>query len=247
MDASISIIQVGLSLVAGALSTLSPCVFPLLPMVLAAVVHAHHRTGPLAMGAGMVVAFVFVGVGLGALGPVLGVDSRHVRVAAGAMLLLIALLMFVPDLGFGESSSNWLSRLATFAQGIAARLHPETYSGAFLLGGVLGLIWAPCSGPLLGSGLALVATKGGLLPGGLILGAFGVGAAIPLMLAAYASRRLFMRIRKWVLGHSTELRHWFAPLIGLMGVAVLTGADRWIEARLLETLPDAWVALTTRF
>ena len=247
MGASLSLLQLGLSLVAGALSTLSPCVFPLLPMVLAAAVHAHHRTGPLAMGAGMVVAFVLVGIGLGALGPALGIDSGHVRVAAGLLLVLIALLMVLPDLGIGDSASNWLSGLATLAQGLAARLHPETLSGAFLLGGVLGLIWAPCSGPLLGSGLALVATKGGLLPGGLILGAFGVGAAIPLMIAAYASRAFFLRVRGWVLGHSTELRHWFAPLIGLMGLAVLTGADRWVEARLLEVLPDAWVALTTRF
>lgn len=247
MVASISLLQLGLSLVAGALSTLSPCVFPLLPMVLAAVVHAHHRTGPVAMGAGMVFAFVLMGVGLGALGPALGIDAAHIRVAAGVILVLIALLMVLPDLGVGESTWGWLSALATLAQKASARLHPETLSGAFLLGAVLGLVWAPCSGPLLGSGLALVATKGGLLPGGLILGAFGVGAAIPLMLAAYASRAFFMRVRRWVLGHSTELRHWFAPLIGLMGIAVLTGADRWIEAELLRVLPDAWIRLTTRF
>ena len=122
MGASLSLLQLGLSLVAGALSTLSPCVFPLLPMVLAAAVHAHHRTGPVAMGAGMVVAFVMVGIGLGALGPLLGVDSGHVRFAAGLLLVLIALLMVLPDLGIGDSASNWLSGLATLAQGLAARL-----------------------------------------------------------------------------------------------------------------------------
>jgi len=119
--------------------------------------------------------------------------------------------------------------------------------GAFLLGALLGMVWSPCSGPLLGSGMALVATKGGLLNGGLILGVFGIGAALPLMAVAHASRTLFARMRRWVLGHGADLRHGFAVLIGLMGVAVLTGFDRWMEAKMLDLMPDAWVRLTTRF
>lgn len=245
MADSFSLLQLGLSLVAGALSTLSPCVFPLLPVVVGAVAHTHHRVGPIAMAAGMIAAFVLIGVALGALGPALGIDSGHVRVVAGVLLLALAGLMWVPDVG--ESGAGWLAGVASMANRLSSRLHPETLAGAFLLGALLGLVWAPCSGPLLGSGLALVATEGGVLKGGLILGLFGVGAALPLIGAAYLSRALFMRMRVWVLGHASELRHGFAVLIALMGAGVLTGADRWIEARLLALLPDSWVALTTRF
>lgn len=241
----VTFLQLGLTLVAGALSTLSPCVFPLLPVVVGAVAHTHHRIGPLVMGAGMVAAFVFLGVALGAVGPALGIDAGHFRTVAGLLLLAIAVLLLVPEAQ--EHTPAWLSGLATSAQRISARLHPETVHGAFVLGALLGLVWSPCSGPLLGSGLALVATKGGLLNGGLILGMFGLGAALPLMAAAYASRALFARMRRWVLGHGEDLRRAFALLIGLMGVAVLTGADRWLEAKLLGMLPDAWLELTTRF
>jgi len=241
----VSFVHLGLALVAGALSTLSPCVFPLLPMVVGGVAHTHHQLGPLATGAGMVVAFVFFGVMLGAVGPTLGIDVGYLRTAAGLLLLAIALVLLLPE--GREQTPAWLSRLATMAQRASARLHPETVHGAFLLGVLLGMVWSPCSGPLLGSGMALVATKGGLLNGGLILGAFGIGAALPLMAVAHASRTVFARMRRWVLGRGADLRHGFAMLIGLMGVAVLTGFDRWLEAKVLDLLPDAWVQLTTRF
>jgi cytochrome c biogenesis protein CcdA len=236
----VSLLQLALSLVAGALSTLSPCVFPLLPVVIGAVAHTHDRIGPIAMGAGMVAAFVALGTLLGALGPALGVDAGHVRIVAGVLLVAMALVMLLPDLG--ERTPAWLSGIASAAQRLSQRLHPETVSGAFLLGGLLGLVWTPCSGPLLGSAIALVATEGGL-----ILGLFGLGAAAPLIAAAYLSRALFMRLRRWVLGHASELRHGFAVLIALMGLAVLTGLDRRLEAFLIEILPDAWLALTSRF
>ena len=244
MTDSVSLLQLGMSGVAGALSTLSPCVLPLLPVVVGAVAHTHHRVGPIVMGAGMVASFAAIGVTLGALGPALGIDSGHVRVAAGVLLLVIAGVMLVPDVG--ERTPAWLSAVASAAQQAAARLHPERLTGAFVLGGLLGLVWTPCSGPLLGSGLALIATRGGLLNGGLILGFFGVGAALPLIGAAYLSRALFLRLRGWALGHASGLRHGFAVLIGLMGIGVLTGADRRLEAALLDLLPDAWLALLTR-
>lgn len=245
MAEPVSLLQLAPSLVAGALSTLSPCVFPLLPVVIGAVAHTHDRIGPIAMGAGMVAAFVALGTLLGALGPALGVDAGHVRIVAGVLLVAMALVILLPDLG--ERTPAWLSGIASAAQRLSQRLHPETVSGAFLLGGLLGLVWTPCSGPLLGSAIALVATEGGLLQGGLILGLFGLGAAAPLIAAAYLSRALFMRLRRWVLGHASELRHGFAVLIALMGLAVLTGLDRRLEAFLIEILPDAWLALTSRF
>ncbi|ODS99440.1 MAG: cytochrome C biogenesis protein [Lautropia sp. SCN 69-89] len=241
----LSFLHLGLTLVAGALSTLSPCVFPLLPMIVGGVAHTHRPLGPLAMGAGMVAAFVFFGVMLGAVGPTLGIDIGYLRTAAGLLLLAVAVVLLVPEAQ--AHTPAWLSRLATMAQRVSARLHPETVHGAFLLGALLGMVWSPCSGPLLGSGMALVATKGGLLNGGLILGVFGIGAALPLMAVAHASRTLFARMRRWVLGHGADLRHGFAVLIGLMGVAVLTGFDRWMEAKMLDLMPDAWVRLTTRF
>jgi cytochrome c biogenesis protein CcdA len=97
---------------------------------------------------------------------------------------------------------------------------------------------------LLGSALTLVASEGGVARGGIVLGLFGLGAALPLVAVAYASRSGFTRVRGWVLARIGAVRKLFALLLGAMGVAILSGRDKWLEARLLQWLPEAWVNLT---
>ena len=236
-----SLPQLGLSVAAGSLTTLSPCVFPLLPLVLGGAVQGN-RYAPVAMGLGMMLSFATIGVVLGALGPVLGIDADTIRVAGAAMLIVFAAVMLVPALG--ERFSQWMLPIASAANAASTRLDGGSLASAAALGAVLGLVWSPCSGPLLGSALTLVATEGGALRGGVVLALFGLGAAIPLVAVAYASRSGFMRARAWIMVRVERLRRGLAVLLGGMGVAILTGADKWLETRVLGWLPDAWVNLT---
>ncbi len=241
MSIALSLPQLGLSVAAGSLTTLSPCVFPLLPLVLGSALQGN-RLAPVAMGAGMILSFAVIGMLLGALGPVLGIDGGTVRTAGALMLIGFALVMLVPALG--DRFTRWMLPIASTASAASSRLDSGSLVGALLLGGVLGLVWSPCSGPLLGSALTLVASEGGVARGGLVLGVFGLGAAIPLVAVAYASRSGFVRVREWVLSRIEQVRHGFALLLGLMGVAIITGGDKWLEAQVLNWLPDAWVNLT---
>lgn len=241
MSIALSLPQLGLSVAAGGLTTLSPCVFPLLPLVLGGAVQGH-RLAPVAMGLGMMLSFAGIGVALGAIGPALGIDADTVRVAGAAMLIAFALVMLVPALG--DRFSRWMLPIASAANAASTRLDGSSLLSAAALGAVLGLVWSPCSGPLLGSALTLVASEGGALRGGVVLALFGLGAAIPLVAVAYASRSGFMRARDWILARIERVRRGFAVLLGGMGVAILTGADKWVEARVLAWLPDAWVNLT---
>ena len=241
MSIALSLPQLGLSLAAGGLTTLSPCVFPLLPLVLGGALQGN-RFAPLAMGVGMIASFAAIGMLVGALGPALGIDGETVRTAGAAMLIAFALVMLVPALG--RRFTQWMLPIASSANAASAKLDSGSLGGALLLGGVLGLVWSPCSGPLLGSALTLVASEGGVARGGLVLGIFGLGAAVPLVAVAYASRHGFVRVRDWVLARIERVRHGFALLLGAMGVAILSGGDKWIEARVLQWLPDAWVNLT---
>jgi len=201
-----------------------------------------NRLAPLAMGMGMTLSFAAIGVFLGALGPALGVDGSTVRMAGAAMMIAFALVMLVPALS--ERFARWMLPIASGANAASVRLHGSSLGSAFLLGAVLGLVWSPCSGPLLGSALALVASDGGAARGGLVLAVFGMGAALPLVAVAYASRAGFERSRIWVLARVERLRLGFALVLGAMGVAILTGADKRLEAIVLSWLPDAWVNLT---
>jgi cytochrome c-type biogenesis protein len=236
--------HLGLSMVAGSLTTLSPCVFPLLPLVLGGAVQSN-PLAPLAMGAGMTASFAGIGLLLGALGPALGVDADSVRTLGAAMLIAFGLVMLVPVLN--ERFTQAVMPIASSAQAASSRLNAGSLLGALALGGLLGLVWSPCSGPLLASAMTLVASEGGAGRGAFILGLFGLGAAVPLVVAAYASRSGFVRARGWVLTHAETLKKVFGLLIVSAGVAILTGADKWLEAQVLDVLPESWVRLTTLF
>lgn len=243
MSLALSVPQLGLSLAAGSLTTLSPCVLPLLPLVVGGALQSN-KYAPVAMGVGMTLSFALIGILLGLVGPTLGFDSEWVRVAGAAMLIAFSMVMLIPALG--ERFSGWMLPIASQAHSVSARLDGTTLPGALVLGAVLGLIWSPCSGPLLGSALSLVASEGGVGRGGVVLGIFGLGAAIPLVALAYASRTGFVRVRDWVLSRIEQVRRGFALLLALVGLAILTGADKWLEAQILTLLPDAWVTLTVR-
>ena len=241
---AVTLPEVGLSLAAGSLTTLSPCVFPLLPLVLGGALQ-NHRLAPVALGLGMALSFAGIGVLVGTVGQAVGLDGDVVRMAGGWLLIAFALVMLVPALN--ERFTQWMTPLASGAQAASSRLSGGSLGSALLLGAVLGLVWSPCSGPLLASALTLVASEGGAVRGGVILGLFGLGAAVPLVAVAYASRAGFTRARGWVLARINRIKNVFAVLLGAMGVAILTGADKWLEARVNALLPEGWLRLTVLF
>ena len=244
MIENLSLTTVAFSLAAGGLTTLSPCVFPMLPLVVGGAVQAN-RLAPIAMGAGMVVSFSLIGLLLGLLGPQLGIDSVSVRQFGGVMLVAFSAVMLIPWLE--ARFSTWMSPIAASANSASTGLNENSLVGALLLGALLGLVWSPCSGPLLGTALTLVASEGGATRGAAILGLFGVGAAVPLVAVAYASRSGFTRFRGALLGRIGIIKKVFGVLIGLTGLAILTGADKSLEAWVLDRLPDSWIGLTILF
>jgi len=241
---SIGITQLVLSVGAGGLTTLSPCVFPILPLVVGGAM-AGNRLAPLAMGAGMVTSFALLGVLVGALGDALGIDSDTIRIAGAVLLIAFGIVMLVPALN--NRFTQLMTPLAGFANQASNRVEGRSLVGAFALGALLGMVWSPCSGPLLASALTLVATQGNAADGALILGLFGLGAAVPLIAIAYATRAGFARSRDWILAHIGKLKQGFAWLILLVGIAILSGGDKWLEAQITQRLPDAWVTITTQF
>jgi cytochrome c-type biogenesis protein len=235
--------ELGLSVAAGSLTTLSPCVFPLLPLVLGGAAQ-RHRAAPFAMALGMALSFAALGVVIGLFGNALNLGPENVRTFGASMLLAFGLVMVVPQLN--RAFTNAISPLASSANQASASLDTASLQGAFLLGGLLGLIWSPCSGPLLGSALTLVATQGGAARGALILGLFGAGAAIPLVGVAYLSRAGLRRVQSWVVVHGDQGKKVMGGVLLVVGLAILSGADRWLESHLNDWLPEAWLALTVR-
>lgn len=240
----VSASSLSISLLAGGLTTLSPCVFPLIPLVVGSAVQAN-RLAPLFMGFGMVLSFTLVGVLLGTIGASIGIDGDLIRQAGGWLLVVFGFVLLIPQLD--QAFAGLMTPVATGAGALSARLNSGSVAGSLCLGALLGLVWSPCSGPLLAAALSLVAAEGGAASGGLILGVFGIGAAIPLVLASYASRGFINRARHWVFQHAYHVKYGVGVLILLVGLSIVSGADKWLEAWLVSLMPDGWVSLTTKF
>lgn len=237
--------SIGFTYVAGMLTALSPCVLPLLPIVVGGAVQ-QHRAAPVMMGLGMTTAFAMGGWLFGAVGPAFGIDAVWIHQAAAISLILFGLALWF------EPLTRMISRMAqplTITADLLAEEIGEKRSpvAAFFFGGLLGLAWSPCAGPMLVSSLALAATGRDASLGALLLGLFGLGAATPLVLAAYASRAGFARLKGWALGHSTGLRHGFGLLAILSGIFIATGLDKLIATQVIAVLPDGWLELITRY
>lgn len=234
----------GITYAAGMLTALSPCVLPLLPMVVGGAMQ-RHRAAPLLMGLGMTTAFAVAGWIIGALGPALGLDAEWVHRAAAFSLILFGLALWI------EPLANLVSRLAQplaySADRLAATVGHQSPAAALFFGGLLGLAWSPCAGPMLVSSVALVASGRDAGLGALLLGLFGLGAATPLVLAAYASRAGFARLRGWAQGHSAGLKHGFGLLAMVSGIFLATGIDKLIATQMIALLPDGWLELITRY
>lgn len=240
----LGLIDVGFSLAAGALTTLSPCVFPILPLVVGGAA-SQNRFAPVAMGAGMVASFALIGLILGTVGAAMGIDTAVLRVVGACLLIAFGITMLVPRLN--DALTRAMTPLASRANAASGQLKSDSLAGAFILGSLLGLVWSPCSGPLLASALTLVASKGGALTGTAMLAVFGLGAAIPLVAIAYASKAGFTRSRSWVLAHIARLKTIFGIFIIALGLAILLGYDKLLEAAVVDVLPNAWVDLVTWF
>ena len=182
----------GLGLLAGALSTLSPCVLPLVPVLIGSAVNAHRR-GPLALGAGLALSFTIVGIAIATLGSRSGLDPDRVRTAGGVLLVLFGAILLIPRLQDGFARAT--ARLGDSGHRALARVTLDGLAGQFLIGLLLGVVWSPCVGPTLGAATTLASQGNDLVQISVLMLLFGLGAAAPLVALGSLSRATLVRVR----------------------------------------------------
>lgn len=231
-----------LAFLAGLLTTVNPCVLPMLPLVLAGTMTGG-RLGPLAFAAGMVLSFTALGLFVATIGIGLGITPNVLRQIAAVMFVLFGLVLVAKPLQ--ERMALATAGIATSANALAGRVEAKGLAGPFLLGALAGALWSPCSGPSLGAAIVLAAESGGLAPAALRMLAFGLGATVILMMLAYGSRAAITNRRDALL----SLTGWIKPAAGVLfivtGLIVLGGIDKIIEAFLVTRMPGWLVDITT--
>ena len=234
----------GFGLLAGGLSTLSPCVLPIAPILIAAALNAH-RYAPLSLAAGLALSYAIVGTALAWAGASLGMDASIFRGVGAAVLGLLGVVLMSGALqqrfalltaGIGNAGSNLLSRVQL-----------DGLMGQFVVGLLLGLVWSPCVGPTLGAAIVMAGQGANLAQAASMMGVFGIGAALPLVALAFVSRSAMSRTRSKLLYAGKAGKTLLGAVMVALAVLILTGADKQMEAWLVDHSPGWLTKLTTRF
>jgi cytochrome c biogenesis protein CcdA len=232
-----------LAFLAGILSILSPCVLPLLPIVFGTAA-ADSKLGPAALGVGVALSFVVIGLFVATVGFSIGLDGSAFRYVAAVLMIAVGMVLLVPRLqvqfaAAGGPVGNWA--LGYFGERSGAGPMRQ-----FHLGVLLGAVWSPCVGPVLGAASVLAAQGNDLPQVALTMVAFGFGAALPLTLIGAMSRTALRRWRGDMLSASASMKLVLGVLLVALGLLIVTGLDKSLEAFLVEISPSWLTDLTTR-
>jgi len=233
-----------LSLLAGLLTAISPCVLPALPLVVGGATQ-EHKHAPLSVALGMILSFTFVGVLLATSGTALGIDPDLIRNLAAIVIVIFGFVLMTKKLQ--EYLQEVLTPVSNLAGSSLSSGKFKGLSGQFNLGALLGVVWSPCVGPTLGSAVGLASQRENLIQATLMMLMFGIGSAIPLVFIAYGSRKVFLSQRDRLLNFGKYAKPTFGLVLVLVGFSIFFGFDKLAEAKLLNLLPESWVDLISRY
>ena len=234
----------GLAFLAGILTILSPCVLPILPIVLSTAA-VESRYGPVSLAAGMVLSFVVIGLFIALVGFSIGFDTGFFRNIAAVLIITVGVVLAAPFLQnrFAVAAGP----VSAWAGNHLSGLSGTGVGGQFGIGVLMGAVWSPCVGPTLGAVSILAAQGSNLVQVTLTMLVFGIGAAIPLLVLGVLSREMLMRWRVRMLTASKNLKMAFGVFLTLTGVMILSGWDKALESFLVEVSPAWLTSLTTQF
>jgi len=232
-----------LSFVAGLLTTLSPCVLPLLPMVLAGAA-ARSPFGPLVLIGALVLTSASLGLALATMARGASFDPEIVRKVGGALIALMGLVLLTPRLQAALSGA--MAPLSSWAGRQASRSESNGLWGQALSGALTGLIWSPCAGPTLGAAIGLVVQADTFALGAMEMLIFSMGAATPMLLLAYGARAGVLQRRGLLMRIAVPLKAVAAIAFLVIGFLTLSGLDRQIETYLVKASPVWLTDFSTR-
>ncbi|MBW4515562.1 MAG: sulfite exporter TauE/SafE family protein [Timaviella obliquedivisa GSE-PSE-MK23-08B] len=221
-------LPLGLALLAGVLTVLSPCVLPILPIIVGRSLQAHPYA-PVVLVSGLVSGFAVAGSLLGITASWLTGLANGIRLGAIVLLLVLGVLAIFP---------HWSDRVFSVLriQRFQSSASPGLL-GEFWLGTQLGFLWTPCAGPILGSILILAAVDHQILGAFRLLLVYGIGAALPLLAIAYGGRTLSRQLLK-IRAYSATLQRVGGVIVVITAIAILLGWDVQIQLWLAPFFPN---------
>jgi cytochrome c biogenesis protein CcdA/thiol-disulfide isomerase/thioredoxin len=236
------ILLIAFAFMAGVVTVLSPCILPVLPVVLSGSIDGG-KARPWGIIGGFISSFTVFTLTLSALTRALGIPADALRLLAGATILLFGVVMVVPALKEGFSSLVRAASAIATIKGSASSRQGQGFPSGFALGISLGLVWTPCVGPIMASVISL-SLSGQTDAGSVFITlAYSAGTALPLFLIMKGGRGLLKRF-SFLAGNTDKIQRIFGSLMILTALALFTGADRRFQTWVLDIFPNYGTGLT---
>lgn len=232
----------------GVITILSPCILPVLPVILAGSVRGG-KTRSLGIVSGFIISFTLFTLTLTAIVQAFGIPADTLRIAAVVIIVLFGLVLIVPRFHEWFGIVAWKIANLGKSKKLKDSQHPGEKSGiagyvsGLPVGFSLGLVWTPCVGPIMASVISLALTEQLDTGAVFITLAYAMGTSIPMLAIMLGGRALLNRV-PFLLKNTVKIQKIFGVLMIIVGISIGFGWDRQFQAAVLRVLPDYGTGLT---
>jgi cytochrome c biogenesis protein CcdA/thiol-disulfide isomerase/thioredoxin len=231
------LILIPFAFLAGIATILSPCILPVLPIILSASVSGGHRR-PLGTVLGFVASFTFFTLFLSRLVSTLGISAESLRLFSIGMVGVLGVSLLLP------LTAVVLERIFSSISNKVPVITGDGFGAGVLVGLSLGLLWTPCVGPILAAVISLALGSGSV--GGAAVAitlAYALGTGLPMLFITYGGHQLLQKV-PWLLRRTPQIQKGFGILMIVLAVGLYEGVDRYFQVWVLERFPQYGAGLT---
>jgi len=229
-----------IAFISGVLTVFSPCVLPILPIILASGIDGKiWRIRGVIVG--LVVSFTIAALLLATVVRLFGIPADTIRNIAVLLLVLFGLSMVFPIIW--EKTQVFIEK---YWHAKPIQTQNSGFGGGFVTGVSLGVVWTPCIGPVVAAVATLAAVNSLSFASVLIVLSYALGTAVPLYFIAKGGRAATARLG-FIKTNNQKIRQVFGVIILGTALFIWTGADRNLQAWTLAHLPASWTQLATTF
>src|SRR3990167_7742555 len=231
---------IAFAFLAGVITILSPCILPILPIVLSSTIGGKEigKSRPIGVVIGFVLSFTFFTLFLSTIVRFSGISADALRLVSVLVIAGFGASLLIPQ--FQVLLERLFSKLAGF---IPSNQNRTGFGGGLLIGFSVGLLWTPCVGPILASVISLAITGTVTFDAFLITLAYSLGTAIPMFLIMLGGQNALRRV-PWLLSNTARIQKLFGVLMILVAIGIYFNVDRRFQTYILNAFPKYGIGLT---
>lgn len=233
-------ITVFIAFISGILTVLSPCVLPILPIILASGIDGKESRVK-GIISGLILSFSVASLFLATFVRIFGIGAHTIRLFAIGLLVFLGMSLLIPNIW--QNIQVWIEKYWHFTP---TQDEDDGFWGGTLTGASLGLVWTPCIGPILASVATLAAIGEFTLNTILVVFSYALGTGSMLFIIAKGGSAVTKKMI-FVKKYNQEIRQVFGIVIVATALAIWSGTDRAFQAWTLTNLPESWTQISTQF